>query len=219
MEIAKAILEYTRVLAWPFLALLAACLFTREIRALLQGLAGLLDRIKTVAWGEFRVEVAERLARGQRARLSVEAGREGQHGKPLPELELLAPTGAYSRDYRAIFVVASIVNRTERADQVLTWRLGLPSISLDLEPNPAPPQLVSSVPFWSDPYVQASADKNTQGQLFFRSRGALQQGLPEEPLRGHLTATTLHGRKLACEVKVYRLTTLQENPSLGADGA
>ena len=48
-----------------------------------------------------------------------------------------------------------------------------------------------------------------QGSLYFRGTGVLAEGLPQEPLKGFVTATTLHGKTLTQDVEIYQMATLQ----------
>jgi hypothetical protein len=178
MEIAKLVLDYLKVLAtWPFIGLIVVLIFNRPIRALLTGLGGLVDRVKKVEAFGISAEIGEQLLReANPTRKKIEG--------PASEISLSVASGAYSTDYRAVILVAGISNSTDQPDQVLSWSLRFPRQNIELEPTPAPPNLVGGVPWWPSPLVKLPANELTQGSLFFRGTGVLADGLPEEPLRG-----------------------------------
>jgi hypothetical protein len=207
VEIAKLVLDFLKaVLVWPLVAAFSIWLFRKEVRILLARLVGVVDRIKKADFPGVSLELSELLASQAKPKIS--------QTEPTPELELSASTGGYSIDYRAIVIVVGITNRTDKADQVLGWRLSLPSEHLELAPSPAPPNTLPKIPWWSAPTIEIPPNKFIQGTLFFRGRDTLQVDLPKEPVLGRLTANTLHGKELVSDVKVYRLSTLQQNPSL-----
>jgi len=149
--------------------------------------------------------------------LSFELGQQLlSEAKPTPQVEppstdisLSVSSGAYSTDYRAIFLVAGIANPTNQPDQVVNWTLSFPKLGIELEPTPAPHNLIGGVPWWPSPMVKLPTNELIQGSLYFRGTGVLAEGLPEEPLHGRVTATTLHGKTLTHDVEIYRMATLQ----------
>ena len=141
MDIAKLALEFTKaLLSWPVVTIVGLLVFRIQIVALLDALRSLIDRIKKVDAFGVSAEVGEQLL---------------QEAKPAPLLEaapervaLSVSSGAYSTDYRAIFIVASLSNPTEQADQVVSWKLRFPTLSIELAPTPAPSNLIGGVPWW-----------------------------------------------------------------------
>ncbi len=189
-------LEYLRVvISWPVVTAFSLFLFRRE-------LGSLLDRILRVNAFGVSIELGERLA--SEARPSPARSPKGQE-----PMEMSVSSGAYSRDYRALFVVVGLANRTGQPDQVVKWRLTFEPLNLELEPTSAPPNLVGGVPWWSSPMVRLPPNEFIQGSLYFRGTGPLANGLPTEPLSGTLVAETLHGERLSQQVQVYWLATLQ----------
>jgi hypothetical protein len=223
VEIAKLVLEYLKsVVSWPLVAVFSLLFFQKEIRALLQQIVELIGSIKKIEISSGKVAIERQISQQvihelQRRISQSESAVEESKSKAERELEFSAPTGGYSTEYRAIFVVASITNRTNQADQVVAWKLVFPEYDIELEPTPAPLNIVSPVRRWSESTVEIPANRFIQGTLFFRGRDVLQQALqaaPLEPLLARLSATTLHEKKLESKVKVYLLSTLQQNPSL-----
>jgi hypothetical protein len=209
MEIAKLIPDYLRaILSWPLLTAFLIWIFSRELRLLLHRLIDLIEQIKKVNVSGLSVELIDRL---QSESVSKISEHDSQTRKAL---ELSASTGGHSRHYRAIIIAVSIANRSDDADQILGWKLSLPSEHVELAAGAAPPNLLAEFPWWSSPTQDIPANRLIQGTLFFRSRDVLPAVLPHEPLAGHLTAETFQGKKLACAVKVYNFATLQHNPSL-----
>lgn len=210
MEIAKLVLDYLKaVVVWPLVAVFSIWFFRKEVHTVLERLADLIDRVKKANFAGLSLEMYERMANQAKPRIS--------QGGSATELELSASVGGYSTEYRAIFVVVGITNRTDEADQVVEWKLHFPDEAVELEPSPAPPNIVSPVRRWSESTVEIPANRFIQGTLFFRGRDVLQQALqaaPLEPLVARLSATTLHEKKLESQVKVYLLSTLQQNPAL-----
>lgn len=202
VEYVKLIPDYLRaVISWPLVVVFVVVLFRKEIRGILSRVMELLERIKKVGVSSLSVELVDRL-RGESARkISQDDNRP---------LELSVSEGGYSNDYRAIIVVASIANRGEKEEQVISWKLSFPSERIELEPSAAPSNTLPAIPWWPTPTADIPANKLTQGTLFFRGRGGLQTGLPREPLVGNLTAETLHGDRLSSDVEVYKLSTLQK---------
>jgi hypothetical protein len=206
MEITKLALEYLRaILVWPLVAALALWFFRKEVCMLLVRLADVIDRIKKADFAGVSLELSE---------LASQATPKVARSEQAPDLELSASTGGYSTDYHAIIVVLGIANRGEKPDQVVAWKLTFDSQHLELEPGPAPANVRSTPAWWRPPTVEIPPNRFIQGTLFFHGRDALQEDLPREPLLGRLTARTLHGKDLASDLRVYRLSTLRENPSL-----
>jgi hypothetical protein len=202
MDATKVVLEFLKVLiSWPVVAVIGMLRFQKQIRALVEEIRSLLGRIKKLDVFGVSVEVAEQLL--QEAKPSRQKKGAGS------DIELSVSSGAYSTDYRAIFVVVGIANRGDRPDQVVSWQLSFPNLNIELEPTLAPHNLVGGVPWWPSPLVKLPPDELVQGSLFFRGRGTLNEGLPDEPLRGKVVAGTLHGKTLSQDVEVYRLATLQ----------
>lgn len=202
MDAVKMSLEYLKVLAtWPFVVFIAVLIFNRQIRALLVGLRSLLDRIKKVEGFGMSAELSEQLLKQAVPAPQLEAA--------APGVELSVSAGAYSTDYRAIFVIAGIANRTNEPDQVVRWKLSFPKLNIELEPTPAPHNLIGGVPWWPSPMVRLPPGELVQGSLYFRGIGVLAEGLPEEPLHGKVTAITLHGKTLTQDVEIFQLATLQ----------
>jgi|SRR5579871_2474675 len=201
-DVVRQGLEYLRVvISWPVVAALALFLFRKELRSL-------LDRVnKANAFG-VSIELGERLANEAKPSPTDSVG--GQ-----TTIEMSVSSGAYSRDYRALFVVVGLANRTSQQDQVIKWKVKFESLNLELEPTSAPPNLVGGVPWWSSPMVTLPPHEFVQGTLFFRGTGPLREGLPTEPLRGMLFAETLHGKQLSQQVQVYWLATLQAKAASG----
>jgi len=192
----KLVLEYLKVLlSWPVVAAFILFLFRKE-------LSSVLDRIKKLDALGISAELSEQLA--NEAKPTAQADPQA-----ASDIQLSVSTGAHSNDYHAIFLVVGIANRTDKPDQVVAWQLSFPSLNIDLEPTAAPHNLVGGVPWWSYPLVELPPNRFIQGSLFFRGKGTLADGLPEEPLPGRIVAETLHGKKLSEEVEVYRLATLQ----------
>jgi hypothetical protein len=194
-EVVKEVLEYLRVvISWPVLIAFSLLLLRRQ-------LCSLLDRIKKVD------------AFGQSFEFFDIGRYQANEAKPSPAdqaaIEMSVSSGAYSRDYRALFVVVGLSNRTNQQDQVIQWRLTFESLNLELEPTSAPPNLVGGVPWWSSPMVKLPPNEFIQGSLYFRGTGPLAEGLPTEPLRGTVAVETLHGKQLSQPVRVYWLATLQ----------
>jgi hypothetical protein len=206
VDIAKLVLDYVKALiAWPLVAVLSILLFRREVCTLLSRLADVIDRIKKAGIPGFSVELFDSMTN--------QAKPESLMSKQGSAFELSVSTGGYSEDYRAIIVVVGITNRTDKPNQVVKWKLRIPSENLELEPTAPPPNTVPTVPWWSSPAVDVPPNKLIQGTLFFRGRNALQAGLPKEPLVARLTATTLN-EEWEKETKIYKLLTLQQNPAL-----
>lgn len=202
MDAAQMVLEYVKVLiAWPVVAILAGLVFRKQLGSLLEGLRSLLDRIKKLDAFGVSAEVGEQLLKEAKPAPQIEAA--------AASIDLSVSNGAYSTDYRAIILVVGIANRTDQPDQIVSWRLAFLSLNLELEPTLAPHNLMGGVPWWSSPLVKLPPNELIQGSLYFRGKGALADGLPDEPLRGRVTATTLHGKTLAQDVEIYRLATLQ----------
>jgi hypothetical protein len=202
MDIAKIALEFAKVLfSWPVVVIIAGLIFQRQIRSLLDGLRFLLDRVKSVDAFGVSAEIAEQLLKEAKPPPQIETAQPG--------IELSVSSGGYSTDHRAIFLVASVSNSTDRPDQVVTWKVSFPTLNIELEATPAPHNLVSGVPWWASPMVKLPPNELVQGSLYFRGVGVLAEGLPEEPLHGNVTATTLHGKNLSQPVEVYRMATLQ----------
>ncbi len=206
MDIAKLTLEFVKVLfSWPVVVIIAGLVFIKQIRALLEGLRTLLDRIKKVDAFGVSAEVGELMRKEAKPDPQIEAAQTS--------IELSASTGAYSIDYRAIFLVAGLSNPTDQPDQIVTWKLSFPTLNIDLEPTPAPHNLIGGVPWWPSPLVKLPPNELVQGSLYFRGVGVLAEGLPEEPLHGTVTATTLHGKTLSQPLEIYRMATLQARAS------
>jgi hypothetical protein len=201
MESVKITLELLRLISWPIVTILALIVFHKQIRSVLEGIRPLLDRIKKADAFGISVELAEQLVNEAKPSPQVEAS--------LSDIELSVSTGAYSTDYRAIFLVVGLSNRTEQSDQVITWQLSFPSLGIQLGPTAAPQNLGGGVPWLASPMVKLPANELVQGSLFFKGKGAIAEAIPEEPLRGRVDAETLHGKKLSQDVEIYRLTTLQ----------
>jgi hypothetical protein len=204
VEVSKLILDYVKAMVWPLVVVFSICLFRKNIEVL-------IGRIKKFDTFGVSVEVGESMVSEAKPKA---IGEPPAKSESQAEIELSVSTGGYSSDYRAIFLVVGITNRGNESDQVITWKLYFQSQDVELEPTPAPPNLVSGVPWWPSPLVKIPANEFVQGGLFFRGRKALQEGLPKEPLSGKLVAKTLHGKELTQDVKVYRLSTLQQNPAL-----
>lgn len=201
-DLARQGVEYLRILiSWPVVAVFALFLFRKEVRALLNGIN------KANAFG-VSIELGERLA--NEAKPSATDSFAGQ-----TTIDMSVSSGGYSRDYRALFVVVGLANRSGQPDQVIKWKITFESLNLELEPTSAPPNLVGGVPWWSSPMVKLPPDELVQGTLFFRGTGPLAEGLPAEPLRGKLFAETLHGKQLSQQVQVYSLATLQAKAASG----
>jgi hypothetical protein len=210
MDFAKMTLEFVKVLvSWPAVALVGLLVFRNEIRALVESIRSLLDRIKKLDAFGVSADVGERLLKEAKPSLDV--------GAAAPDIELSASSGAYSTDYRAIFLVVGIANRGDQQDQVVSWQLSFPALNIGLEPTPAPHSLVGGVPWWASPMVKLPPHEFVQGSLFFRGKGALGEGLPEEPLHGKVLAATLHGKTLSRDVAIYRLATLQAKARAASD--
>jgi len=207
VDTAKLVLDYFKaIVVWPLVAAFTIYLFRKEIRTVLARLADALERIRKADFLGISLALSQQMV--------SEATPKVSESKPALELELSTSAGGYSKDYRAILIVVGIANRSDKADQVISWKLSFPSIAVELDPTAAPPSTIPPKPWWSAPNVEIQPNKFVQGTLFFRGRDALQDGLPDEPLLGRLTARTLHGKELAKDVKVYYLLTLQRNPSL-----
>jgi hypothetical protein len=173
----------------------------KQIRYLLEGIRLLLERIKKVDLLGGSVELTQQLVNQARPPLQIGAGRS--------DITSSIATGAYSTDYHAIVLVAGVANPTDHPDQVVRWKLSFPSLGIDLDPISAPQNLVGGVPWWPSPMVKLPANELVQRSLFFRGRGILAEGLPEEPLRERVVAETLRGKELSQDVEVYRVVTLQ----------
>jgi hypothetical protein len=192
----KLVLEYLKVLlSWPVAVAFILFLFRKELRSL-------LDRIKKLDAFGISAELGEQLVSEAKPTPQADA-------QAASEIDLSVSTGGYSNDYHAIFLVVGITNRTDKPDQVISWRLSFPSLNIELEPTAAPHNLVGGVPWWPSPLVELPPNKFIQGSLFFRGKGPLAESLPDEPLHGRIVAETLHRKKLSQEVEVYRLATLQ----------
>jgi hypothetical protein len=202
MDAAKVTLEFVKVLfSWPVVAVVVLLAFREQIRSLLDGLRFLVDRIKKVDAFGISAELGEQLLKEAKPAPQIEATHSG--------IELSVSSGAYSTDHRAIFLVAGLANPTDQPDQVVTWKLGFPTLNIELEPTRAPHNLIGGVPWWHSPMVKLPPNELVQGSLYFRGVGVLAEGLPEEPLNGTVAATTLHGKILSQPVEVYRIATLQ----------
>jgi hypothetical protein len=207
MDIAKLVLDYIKaILVWPLITIISIWIFRKEMRVLLEHLAGLIDRIKKADFAGVSLALSDRLA--------GEVVPHPSQSESATQLEFSASTGGYSTDYRAIFIVVGITNRTQEADQVVEWKFSIPSEHVELDPGPAPSNILPEIPMWSATLVDIPPHKFIRGTLFFRGRGVLPEVLPHEPLLGRLTARTLYGKELSSEVKVYSLSTLQQNPPL-----
>lgn len=170
----KLVLEYLKVLlSWPVLVAFILFLFRKELRSL-------LDRIKKLDAFGISAELAERLASEAKPSPQVDA-------KAAPDIQLSVSTGGYYTDYHAVFLVVGITNRTDKLDQIVSWKLIFPSLNIELEPTAAPHNLVGGVPWWSSPLVELPPNRFIQGSLFFRGKGTLADGLPEEPLQRRCT--------------------------------
>lgn len=202
MDSAKMTLEFLKVLiSWPVVAAIGLLVFRKQIRALVESIRSLLDRIKKLEAFGLAAEVGEQLLKEAKPSLQTEGAMSG--------IELSVSSGAYSTAYRAIFLVVGIANRGDQPDQVVSWQLSFPALSIELEPTPAPHNLVGGVPWWASPMVKLPPHELVQGSLFFRGEGALEEGLSAEPLHGKVVAGTLHGKTLSRDVEIYRLATLQ----------
>lgn len=208
---ANIVLEYVKALVWPLTVIFSLILFRKDI-------AAVIDRIRKVDIFGVSAELREKLV--EEAKPEIPIRHEATSNVPNlkeeteEDIELSVSTGAFSNDYRAILLVIGIANRANNADQVVSWKLHFPSLSIELEPTPAPANLIPGIPWWASPLVKIPGNEFVQGSLFFRGRKALQHGLPTEPLAGELTARTLMGRTLSRAVTVYNLSTLQANPGL-----
>jgi hypothetical protein len=207
MDIAKLTLEYLKALAsWPIVVFILVLFFNKQIRALIVALLALIDRIKKIEAFGLSIAAEERLIKEATPALPAPQTDIGQENS----IELSVSSGAYSMDYRAIFLVAGLANRTERPDQVVAWKLSFPSLNIELEPTAAPHNLVGRLPWWSSPLVKLPPNEFVQGTLYFRGVGVLAEGLIQEPLPAKLTATTLYGKLLSHNaVQIYKMTTLQ----------
>ena len=202
MDVAKIALEFVKaLLAWPVAAVIIALVFLKQIRALLDGLRFLLDRVNKVNAFNVSVDLGQQLLNEAKPTPQIQSASTG--------ISLSVSSGAYSIDYRAIFLVAGIANPTNQPDQVVSWRLSFPTLGIELEPTPAPNNLIGGVPWWPSPMVRVPTNELTQGSLYFRGTGVLAEGLPQEPLKGSITATTLHGTTLTHDVEIYSMATLQ----------
>ncbi|MBZ5725156.1 MAG: hypothetical protein LAP87_09185 [Acidobacteriia bacterium] len=202
MDVVKIALEFAKVLlSWPVVAIIAGLVFQKQIRSLLEGLRLLLNRVNKVGAFGVSAEVGEKLRNQATPAPQIEAAQTG--------IQLSVSSGAYSTEEHAILLVASLSNPTDQPDQVVTWRLSFPTLSIELEPASAPRHLIGGVPWWPSPMVKLPPNEIVQGSLYFRGVGKLAEGLPEEPLRGNLTATTLHGKTLIQPVEIYWMSTLQ----------
>jgi hypothetical protein len=206
MDVVKVTLEFVKVLfSWPVVAVVVVLVFRKQIRSLLDGLRFLVDRIKKVDAFGVSAELGEQLLKEAKPAPQIEAAQTG--------IELSVSSGAYSTDYRAIFLVVGLANPTDQPDQVVTWKLGFRTLNIELEPTPAPHNLIGGVPWRPSPMVKLPPNELVQGSLYFRGVGVLADGLPEEPLNGSVTATTLHGKTLSQPVEIYRMATLQARAS------
>jgi hypothetical protein len=176
MDIAKVALEFVKaLLAWPVAAVIIALVFLKQLRALLDGLRFLLDRVNKVNAFNVSVDLGQQLL---------------NEAKPTPEIEptstgisLSVSSGAYSTDYRAIFLVAGIANPTDQPDQMVSWKLSFPTLGIELEPTPAPNNLIGGVPWWPSPMVKVPTNELTQGHCCPR-HGWTQLSVVENKGRG-----------------------------------
>jgi hypothetical protein len=205
-EIARIILEFLKVLiTWPVAVVVLALLFRHEIRSLVR-------RVKKANLpGGISVVLSE-LAKGAKPKPS-DIQSSTVESSPL---ELSVSPGAYSKDFRAVFVVVGLTNRGTAPDQITSWKLCFPSLNLSLEPTSAPPNLIPEIPMWSNPLIRIQPTEFIQGTLFFRGAGILSNELPEEPLSGRLVATTVKRLELSVDIQLYRMSTLQQNPRLAS---
>ena len=202
MDAAKMTLEFVKVLiSWPVVVVIGLLIFRKQIRALVEGIRSLLDRVKKLDAFGVSAEVGEQLLKEAKPSLQIEGSAS--------EIELSVSSGAYSTDYRAIVLVVGIANRGDQPDQVVNWQLSFQALNIELEPTPAPHNLIGGVPWWASPLVKLPPHELVQGSLFFRGKGSLEEGLSEEPLHGKVVAGTLHGKTLSRDVEIYRLATLQ----------
>lgn len=201
MEIAKLALEYVKAfLVWPMVAIIVLVVLRKQIVALLDLVRSLTSRITRVNAFGVSAELQEQLLK--------EAIPTQHQAAPSTDIGLSVSSGGYSTDYHAIFLVAGLSNPTDQADQVVDWKLTFPDLGIELEPTSPPPNLLGGVPWWPSPQVELAPNKLVRGSLYFRGRGALAYQLPDEPLRGKITATTLHGKSLSDKVDIFRLATL-----------
>jgi len=202
VDVAKFTLDFLKALfAWPVAAVIIALVFLRQIRGLLDGLRSLLDRVNKVNAFNVSLDLGQQLLNEAKPTPQIESTSTG--------ISLSVSSGAYSTDYRAIILVAGIANLTDQPDQVMSWKLSFPTLGIELEPTPAPNNLIGGVPWWPSPMVKVPTNELTQGSLFLRGTGVLAEGLPQEPLKGSVTAATLHGKTLTHDVEIYRMATLQ----------
>lgn len=205
--VARMILEYLKVLiSWPVVAVFLAVFFRASIRSL-------FDRIQEAKLPGGPSLVLRELTNAAKPKLSE--GQSPDTTKSAP-LELSVSPGAYSTERRAIFVVVGITNRGSVPDQITSWKLSFSSLALTLEPTAAPGNLLPTAPFWSDPLIRIQPVEFVRGTLFFRGEGVLQENIPEEPLQGRLTATTVNQLELSSDIRVYRMVTLQQHPELSS---
>lgn len=202
MDAAKLTLEFIKALfSWPVVVLILLLVFHKQIRSLLEGLRSLVDRVKKIDAFGVSLEVGAQMLKEAAPNPQIEAANA--------DIKLFVSRGAYSTDCRAIFLAASITNPTDKPDQVVNWKLVFPALNIELEPSRAPHHLIGGLPWWPSPMVKLPPNELVQGSLYFRGVGAIAEELPEEPLRGEITATTLHRKVLSQDVEIYRLTTLQ----------
>jgi hypothetical protein len=212
------VLEYLKVLiSWPVAVVFLVVFFRAEIQSLLGRVkeANLPGGIKLVL-DELAERAKPRELKASGGELKALGGEAKSPGVETSPVEMTVSPGAYSTDYRAIFVVVGIANRGDKPDQITSWKLHIASLDATLEPTPAPMNLLPTAPFWRDDLIRVQSTEFRRGTLFFRAAGILPKELPEEPLVGRLTATTLNRIGLSADVRIYRMSTLQQHPELDA---
>lgn len=204
MEIAKLIPDYLRaIISWPLVIIIVVWLFRPEVKLVLSRLIEAIDRIKQVDMPGLSLVLD---------RLKAEVVPKNSQ-QDATKLEMTVSTGAYSTDRRGVFLEVGIANRTDEADQVLEWKLSFEAQRAELTPSRPLANILTQVPWWPLPTADIPAKKFVQGTLFFPGSGLL-ACLDREPLSGRLTVRTFLGHELTSDIKLYRMSTLQQNPNL-----
>ncbi len=128
-------------------------------------------------------------------------------------IELSLRSVAYSTDFRGVVLVADLRNPTPNSDQVTDWTLEIPSSQFLSRGRPGPAPLVPEAPWWPPAPFDIEAKKMTRGSLFFPGDPTWKEGLPEEPLRGRVTARLFLSKPLEQDVEIYTIRTLRERGS------
>ena len=142
----------------------------------------------------------------------VEAVRDPDAREPEDELALTLGQAAYSNDYRAVMIPASIANRADQPNSVERVQLTIGGV--EYEPANPPPNLVAEGMQWFDPDgVRIDAWGSIRGVWYFGRgiAGGTTIELPEKTI-AELTVVPVRGVAMRATIDIVPLSELQQSP-------